>query len=305
MAWPGHGGDRLDVAVAALAGQPRRRARAVIGEGRVWVNGAPVRVLSRRLRTGDVVDVIEGGDSLAAPIPLPAPLPLLHEDSWLIAIDKPAGLASQPRRTPAAGELAACELLALQLALREGARQPLALFHRLDRITSGVMVFPRHHQASAALAATWRAGRAEKRYLAVVRGDPGGQPVVVERAVGRDPASPGRVRTDRRGDPATTRVARLALAGGLALVEARPLTGRMHQVRVHLADLGCPVAGDTLYGGGRDVPRPYLHAWRLALPHPRDRRRLELVAPMPGDMATFLEAHGLRVVDLTAPGSAQ
>jgi 23S rRNA pseudouridine1911/1915/1917 synthase len=301
VVWPAHDGGRLDVALAALAGLPRRRARAVIGEGRVWVNGAPVRVLSRPLHTGDVVDVIERGEPLAAPAPLPALLPLLHEDGWLIAVDKPAGLASQPRREPAAGELAACDLLALQLALREGSRQLLALFHRLDRITSGVMVFPRHHQASAALAATWRAGRAEKRYLAVVRGDPGARPVVVERAVSRDPLSPGRVRTDRRGDQATTRVARVALSGGLALVEARPLTGRTHQVRVHLADLGCPVAGDTLYGGGRDVPRPYLHAWRLALPHPRDGRRLELVAPLPADMAAFLEAHGLLATDIAAP----
>lgn len=304
MVWPAHGGDRLDVAFAALAGLPRRRARVAIAEGLVWVNGAPVRVLSRPLHTGDVVDAIGQGDSLAPPAPLPALLPLLHEDGWLIGIDKPAGLASQPRREPASGELSACELLALQLALRDGARQQIALFHRLDRITSGVMVFPRHHQASAALAATWRAGRVEKRYLAVVRGDPGGRPVVVERAVGRDPLSPGRARTDRRGNPATTRVARLALAGGFALVEARPLTGRMHQVRVHLAELGCPVAGDTLYGGGHGVPRPYLHAWRLALPHPRDGRRLELVAPVPADMAAFLAAHNLSVPGLAASAPA-
>jgi 23S rRNA pseudouridine1911/1915/1917 synthase len=302
--WPAHSGERLDVAFAALTGLPRRRARAVIAEGRVWVNGAPVRVLSRPAHTGDILDVIGGGEPLAAPAPLPAALPLLHDDGWLIAVDKPAGLASQPRRAPAAGELAACELLALQLALRDGARQEIALFHRLDRITSGVMVFPRHHQASAALAATWQAGRAEKRYLAVVLGDPGHRPVVVKRAVGRDPLAPGRARADRRGDPATTRVARLARAGGLALVEARPLTGRMHQVRVHLAELGCPVAGDTLYGGGHDVPRPLLHAWRLALPHPRDGRRLELLAPLPADMAAFLAARDLWPAGLAAPAPA-
>jgi len=71
------------------------------------------------------------------------------------------------------------------------------------------------------------------------------------------------------------------------------LTGRMHQVRVHLAELGCPVAGDTLYGGGRAVPRPFLHAWRLALPGPRDGRRLDLAAPLPADMAGFLASAGL------------
>jgi 23S rRNA pseudouridine1911/1915/1917 synthase len=304
VVWPAHGGERLDVAFAALTGLPRRRARVAIAEGLVWVNGAPVRVLSRPLHTGDVVDAIAAGEPLAPPAALPATLPILHEDGWLVAIDKPAGLASQPRREPAPGELAACELLALQLALRDGTRQNLALFHRLDRITSGVMVFPRHHQASAALAATWRAGRAEKRYLAVVCGDPGDRPVVVERALARDRLSPGRVRADRRGDPATTRVARLAQVGALALVEARPLTGRMHQVRVHLAELGGPVAGDTLYGGGHDVVRPLLHAWRLALPHPRDGHRLELLAPLPADMAAFLESRGLWVAGLAAPAPA-
>jgi len=272
---------------------PRRRARALIDGGCVWLNGAAVRVQSRPLQLADVVDAIPRGEPLAAPAAPPPPLPILHEDGWLVAIDKPAGVASQPRRAPRPDELSAIELLALQLAARDGVRPQVALFHRLDRITSGVMVFPRHHEASAALAASWRAGRVEKRYLAVVCGDPGARPVVVDRALGRDPLSPGRARADRRGDPATTRVARLACAGGLALVEARPLTGRMHQVRVHLAELGCPVAGDTLYGGGRAVPRPFLHAWRLALPGPRDGRRLDLAAPLPADMAGFLASAGL------------
>ena len=304
MVWPAHAGARLDVALAALGGVPRRRARALIDGGRVWLNGAAVRVQSRPLQLGDVLDAIPQDDPLAGPAALPARLPLLYEDGWLVAIDKPAGLASQPRRAPRPGELSAVELLTLQLAARDGARPQVTLFHRLDRITSGVMVFPRHHDASVSLAASWRSGRVEKRYLAVVRGDPGARPVVVDRALGRDPLTPGRARADRRGDPATTRVTRLAHAGGLALVEARPLTGRMHQVRVHLAGLGCPVAGDTLYGGGHAVPRPFLHAWRLALPGPRDGRRLELVAPLPADMAGFLASAGLSLDDRPAPAPA-
>jgi 23S rRNA pseudouridine1911/1915/1917 synthase len=90
-------------------------------------------------------------------------------------------------------------------------------------------------------------------------------------------------------------VRRLAVAGGLALCEVRPFTGRTHQVRVHLSHLGHPVMGDSLYGGRHETARPFLHAWRLVLPHPRERRSLTLEAPIPQDMARFLADHALRV----------
>ncbi len=86
---------------------------------------------------------------------------------------------------------------------------------------------------------------------------------------------------------------RFATTGATSLVEVRPLTGRTHQVRVHLAHLGSPVAGDTLYGGSGTVPRPFLHAWRLSLPHPADARSLELCSPVPADMAAMAHTLGL------------
>ena len=264
-----------------------------IEEGRLWVNGASVRVLSRPVKTGDVVDVIPGSEPLAAAAPLPPALDIVHEDGWLLAISKPPGLASQPPRERAAGELTAPEALALQLAWRDGRRSELLLFHRLDRITSGLLVLARHHDAARALSSSWIAGKAVKTYLAVVRGDPGPALLTIARAIGRDQLAPGRFRTDRSGKPARTDVLRLVTAGGLALVQARPLTGRSHQVRVHLAELGFPVAGDRLYGGGGRIPRPFLHAWRLVLPHPRDGSPLRLEAPLPADMQVFLDCHGL------------
>lgn len=271
----------------------RRHARAVIEEGRLWLNASSVRVLSRTVRAGDVIDVIPGDDRLAPPEQAPSPIGIVHEDGWLVAVNKPPGLASQPPRDRRHGELTAPEVLAMQLALRDGHRVDVLLFHRLDRITSGLLVLARHHEAARALTRTWQAGAAEKIYLAVVRGDPGPAPLAMARAIGRDRLTPGRFRTDRSGKSARTEVVRVAASGGLALVTARPLTGRSHQVRVHLAELGFPVAGDRLYGGGSGVVRPFLHAWKLGLPHPRNGARLQLEAPLPADMQQFLAAHDL------------
>ncbi|MFH1178005.1 MAG: pseudouridine synthase, partial [Acidobacteriota bacterium] len=150
-----------------------------------------------------------------------------------------------------------------------------------------------HHEAARALSAAWATARVEKTYLAVVRGDPGEMPLFIDKPIGRDPSTPGRFRAALRGLSARTRVTRRAAGDGLALLEVSPLTGRTHQVRVHLAAAGYPVAGDSLYGGQCVVPRPFLHAWRLALPHPRSGLRLQLEAPIPRDMQAFLATHGL------------
>lgn len=232
-----------------------------------------------------MVDVIAGPENLAVPRTSPGLLRVLQEDAWLLAVDKPYGMASQPpaRRSP--GELTVHELALLQLAAREGHRQELLLFHRLDRLTTGVLVLARTHYAARALAAAWEGSQVHKRYLAIVDGDPGADERLVDAPVGRDLLVPGRFRVTGRGKPAASRVRRLATAGAFSLLEVRPLTGRTHQVRVHLAHLGTPVAGDTLYGGSDAVPRPFLHAWRLALPHPRNGAAVELRAPVPEDMA--------------------
>ncbi len=286
-------GLRLDQGAAELTGLARRRVRALADEGRLWLNGKAVRVVSRQLHTSDVVDVVAGDEALAPPRPLPDAIAVLYEDGWLVAVDKPAGVASQPPRRRAPGELTAQERLALQLAARDGRRSEPLLIHRLDRITTGVLLFARQHDAARALARAWGEGRAEKRYLALVSGDPGAGTRTVDAPIAPDHAVAGRFCVGRGGRPARTEVRRVAEADGYALVEVRPLTGRSHQVRVHLAHAGFPVAGDRLYGGSGAVPRPFLHAAVLTVPHPRGRRRVRVEAPIPPDMAAFLAAHGM------------
>ncbi len=286
-------GERLDQGLAALAGIARRRVRALIAGGCLWLNGRPCRVLSRPLHLADVLDVVQEGEMLASPPPEPAALSILHEDGWLVAVDKPAGVATQPPRNRAPGELTAHERVLLQLAAREGKQVEVLLFHRLDRLTTGVLVFARQHEAARALAKTWASAAAQKRYLAVVQGELTEGPRKFSGAIARDPLVPGRFHVARGGKPATTEVHLLARVGEFSLVEVRPLTGRTHQVRVHLAAAGFPVAGDALYGGGGGVPRPFLHAWRLTLPHPRTGRQLRLEAPLPADLQRFLAGLGV------------
>lgn len=286
-------GQRLDQVVPACSMLSRRRVRALAADGRVWVNQAAVRVLSRSLQVGDVVDVMADGDELQNPARLPEPLPIVFEDSWILAVDKTYGLATQApaRRRP--DELTAHELALVQLAAREGRRMELLLLHRLDRLTTGVLVFARSHDAARSLSVAWAGGQAHKRYLAIVDGDPGAGERRVDGPVGRDPLVPGRFRVTERGKPASSLVRRLHTTGAVSLVEVSPLSGRTHQVRLHLAHLGTPVAADTLYGGSGGVARPFLHAWRLALPHPHTGHSLDLVSPLPVDMRAAARELGL------------
>jgi 23S rRNA pseudouridine1911/1915/1917 synthase len=289
---PDLAGRRLDQGLAALAGVPRRRVRALVGEGRLWLNGRATRVLSRLLHLADVLDVVPEGVELGAPRLLPPPLSILHQDGWLLAVDKPAGVTTQPPRKRAPGEFTAHEMALLQLAFVEGKRVDLRLFHRLDRLTTGVLVFARQHEAARALARIWGSGSVRKRYVALVRGSPGAGVRTLAGPIAPDPLVPGRFRIARGGKPARTEVRLIATSGEFSLIEVRPATGRTHQVRVHLAEAGCPVAGDTLYGGGGGVPRPLLHAWRLSLPHPRTGQLLHLTAPIPADMQACLAGLG-------------
>jgi 23S rRNA pseudouridine1911/1915/1917 synthase len=286
-------GQRLDQGVAALTGIPRRRVRSLIADGRLWLNGKPTRVLSRQLHVADVLDVVRAEETLASPPPAHMPVPILHEDGWLLAVDKPAGLTTQPPRRRTPGETTVHERVLLQLAAREGQRVEVLLFHRLDRLTTGVLVFARQHDAARALTSLWNSGAPDKRYVAVVHGRPEEKHRKLSGPIAPDPLVPGRFRVARGGRPAATELRVLAPLGELSLVEVRPLTGRTHQVRVHLAEAGFPVAGDTLYGGGALVPRPFLHAWRLALPHPRTGNQLRLEAPLPADLQGFLASFGI------------
>lgn len=292
---PREAGTRLDQWLAAATPLSRRRARALIADGAVRRNGEVVRVQGRALAPADVVELERAADAaLAAFDPWePLPVPVLLDDGWLIAVDKPAGALSQPAEerpgeATAARELAMDEQLLLRLAWEEGRPPFLRLVHRLDRNTTGVLLFARRPEATAPLARAWREGDVERGYLAVVEGEPAWQARDVDAPIARAAGGDWRFEVSPRGERALTSVRVRTAANGLALVECLLRTGRTHQARVHLAHLGHPVLGDRLYGARRRAPRPLLHASWLALPHPHTRARTRIEAPLPADFAPWM-----------------
>jgi 23S rRNA pseudouridine1911/1915/1917 synthase len=294
---PADARQRIDRFIAERGGISRGAARRALETGGVFLDGQRCKVASRGLHPGQTVEVnLEEGGRTAEP---PAPLDrarLLFADDHLSAVDKPAGVPAQATLTSDRGTLP--ELVS---ALLGGAA--VTLVHRLDRETSGVTVFARTGEAAAALAEAFRAGTPEKTYLALTARPPTPPEGRIDAALGKDPTRPGLRRVAPGGEPAATRYRTLAVGPGGALVEARPETGRTHQIRVHLAHLGAPLLGDARYGGPRrvgevELARVMLHARRLELPHPITGAPLAFEAPVPDDLRAAADA-------LVEPGCAR
>jgi 23S rRNA pseudouridine1911/1915/1917 synthase len=253
----------------------RSQVKELLRDGRIAVNGVRTTRHDHPLRPCDRVTV-------ASDRPAPAGrsgsgLSVSFEDDALIAIDKPPGLLSVA--TGAEKADTAFARLAAQLAARHAGR-PFVV-HRLDRDTSGLLVFARSAAVREVLQAGW--GDVTKTYLAVVEGTPSRQSGVIETFLteGRDL----RVRPGPGPDAkwAVTRYRLVKAAGRYSLLEVGLETGRKHQIRVHLTGIGCPVIGDSVYGRKADpAGRLGLHAWRLALTHPVTGGRVELESPLPG-----------------------
>lgn len=219
------------------------------------------------------------GDVAAREAAEPAGLRILFEDGDLVVVMKPSGMPSVPARTAWDPPDVASVLL--------GRCGTLEAVHRLDRDTSGLLVLARSRDARARLGRAFEAGLVDKRYLAVVHGEPPLDHGEIHQPLADDPAHPPRKRVDPiLGRRATTRwrtLRRLGTGGErMTLVELEPVTGRSHQLRVHLAWLGCPIVGDGLYASAvRPGDRLALHAAAIAFPHPRDDARVSLVSDPP------------------------
>lgn len=222
---------------------------------------------------------------------------VIHEDAHILALDKPAGLSSQGGR----GQVNTLDELLAAFAKPSGRRPQLV--HRLDRDTSGVILAARSQPAASFLGKALMARRFRKTYLAIVSAplDPVAGEIDVplrREEIGREAVMRPTTLDHPEAQAALTRYRTLAHSPQAALLELEPVTGRMHQLRAHLAHLGRPIAGDARYGGalaltGRPVPRLMLHAARLDFPHPDGGRR-QIEARLPCDMEAVLKAADLR-----------
>lgn len=206
---------------------------------------------------------------------------LLYRDGLMLVLDKPAGLPVH--RGPKGGPTVDDHLD----QLRFGLPQPPALAHRLDRGTSGCLVLGRHRKALARLGRLFASGEVLKVYWADTRSRPPADQGTIELPLARRAAGRGWwMRVDPAGAPARTEYRVLGDADGLVRLELRPLTGRTHQLRVHLAAIGCPIVGDSIYGEETDRSRPLnLHARRIVIPLYPKRPPVDVIAPLPAHMA--------------------
>jgi 23S rRNA pseudouridine1911/1915/1917 synthase len=291
-------GQRLDRVVSFATGLPRSEVAQLVASGAVSVGGRAVTRPGRRMAAGEILEleVPEREGSLPAP-DATVPVAVVHEDPWLVVVDKPAGLivhpgAGNPTRTLVNGLLARFpEMAGVGDPTRPG------IVHRLDKGTSGLLIVARTQPAYAALVRSLAQRQVRRSYLALVAGHPEAERGVIDAPIGRSARQPTRMAVAVAGREARTGylvVERFELPERAALLDCSLETGRTHQIRVHLAAIGHPVVGDHRYGRARSlVPspgRPFLHAYRVAFEHPDGSGPVEYDSPLPGDLEEVLRS---------------
>ena len=282
----GQGGRRLDEVLSTLFGAlSKSEARWIIDRGGCAVNSSMVRVASRPVKAGDVIEVglMEKGRFSELLLP---PAALLYEDGELIALNKPAGVNSQrtPYQLKGTLEYWVCEYFRSQ-----GSPEPCRVIHRLDRGTSGVMLFPKHKRAAAWLSARFHDNLVEKCYWALVAGRPELDSWSVDGAIGK--VASARYGVMAGGRTAETAFRVLTSSDLYSLIEARPQTGRTHQIRVHLEASGLPIVGDATYGGA-PAERMLLHCASLKFKNERGSD-ISITAPLDETFEGLVNSCGL------------
>jgi 23S rRNA pseudouridine1911/1915/1917 synthase len=301
------GSHRLDRVLATrLSELSRSRLKALILAGQVTIRNAPVRDPAYHVATGDTITIDVPEPSAAEPAPENIALNIVYEDDDIIVIDKPKGLVVHPSAGHETGTLVNALIAHCGASLSGigGVKRP-GIVHRLDKDTSGLMVVAKTERAHAALAADFATRRIERAYLAVTWGVPQPREGEIVGAIGRNPANRKTMAVVTRGGRAAiTRYRVLRIFKDVAaLVECRLMTGRTHQIRVHLAAHGNPLIGDPVYGRSRgrrralaaplravleSFPRQALHAASLGFRHPANGEWLQFQSELPNDIKELI-----------------
>ncbi len=285
-----------------LAGRIPDQSRSQI---QIWIRSGRIRVNGRSVKTGYTP---HPGDRITLSLPEPkqdAPFPeditldVVYEDADLAVINKRAGMVCHVGAGVRSGTLVNALLYRYGPIDSDDALRP-GIVHRLDKLTSGLLVVARTREAHRGLAQQFKSRQVVKEYLALVHGRPAPSRGIIDFPLGRDPVDRKKISIRaRKRRSAITHYETIEIRGNFALLRVRIETGRTHQIRVHLAQRGHPIVGDALYGGSREreyrhvpaearLPRPFLHAQRLEFRHPRDGRQLAFNAPLPAELETFL-----------------
>jgi 23S rRNA pseudouridine1911/1915/1917 synthase len=285
--------ERLDRHLAQeLDGVSRSVVQRLIRTGAVLVNGVLAKA-SYRPEAGDIIRIELPEESDDVLLAEPMPLRVLYEDEHLLVIDKDAGVVVHPGAGHRSGTLVNA-LLAYRrdIGVAFGDSERPGIVHRLDRDTTGALVVAARPEVRQALQRQFKAQEVEKRYLALIYGDPMPPRGAIEAPISRHPVHRKRMAVlTEGGRPARTEYTVRERFPQAALVELLLLTGRTHQIRVHLSAIGYPVVGDRVYGLRRErivAPRQMLHSWRLGFTHPVTGQRLVVEAPLPKDMDAVL-----------------
>jgi 23S rRNA pseudouridine1911/1915/1917 synthase len=279
-------GSRLDRFLAALDEVGSRgAAERLIDSGAVTVDGAAARK-SLKLAAGQTVAFPEPAPATSHLEPVELGIPVVYRDDHLLVVDKPAGLLVHP----VPGFKGPTLVHGLLHELGGGGVRP-GIVHRLDRDTSGLLVVARDDRTLARLQSMLRRRRITRSYVALVRGRPASRRGTIEAPIGRDRRDPTRVSLDSDvARPAVTHFSIAELLPRHTLLDVELETGRTHQIRVHLAAIGLPVAGDPVYGHGPELglERQFLHAARLRFAHPVTGEEIDVSSPLPADLEQAL-----------------
>ena len=288
------GAERLDkFLVSCLSDYSRARLQGLIRDGFVRVDGVPAEKGGMSLANGDLVEIRIPPPEPSLLVPENIPLQVIYEDNHLMVIDKPAGMVVHPAAGHATGTLVHAALAHVpELEGINGEQRP-GIVHRLDKDTSGLILIAKDDKTQRWLQDQFRLRKVKKTYLALVDGHPPTPQGRVEAAIGRDPAHRKQmaITPAEKGREAVSEYFTRDRFAEFTLLEVHPLTGRTHQIRLHLAFIGCPIVGDLVYGRKKSslpIGRHFLHAAQLCVTLPGEEKPRTFEAPLPPDLQAVL-----------------
>lgn len=288
-------GRRIDVLLAEATGLTRSRIAGLMEDGQCTVDGKTERKAGAKAKAGQSVTLTVPAPKPAEPQPEDIPLEILYQDDDLAVVVKPCGMVVHPAAGNEDGTMVNALLYHLDGLGSIGGELRPGIVHRLDKDTSGLLLVAKNDQAQLALSNQLAERSMEKHYRALVEGRMRETRGMIDQPIARSKNDRKKMAVDPDGRPSQTEWTVLAEGNGCTLLDVHILTGRTHQIRVHMKHIGHPVCGDPIYGHpkGVRVPRLMLHAYSLSFTHPATDQRMTFIAPVPGEFAKGMRSGGI------------